>query len=215
MSEREEIASHASHDTSLAVWDLASPVVAGRRATLKVGIACPSGCDLTGTRIDVYNETGTRIGGASLGSAPWPATTALYWAELEVAAPEAEGDHSWSLQATAPLDHARGRPEPSHGHATSIVRFVASRPPEHRVTLEVIDKGSGVPLTGVELRLGRFRAATNEAGIAHVEVPGGTYEVCAWKIGYDVLSITAQIAGDTTIHLEVAVAPEPEQPYWM
>jgi hypothetical protein len=204
VSEREEI---ASHETSFAVWDLASPVVAGRRATLKVGIACPSGCDLAGTRIDVYDETGARVGGGSLGSSPWPATTALYWAELDVAAPEAEGDHSWSLQATAP--------EPSHGHASSIVRFVASRPPEHRVTLEVIEKGSGAPVTGVELRLGRFRAATNEAGIAQVEVPGGTYEVCAWKIGYDVLSRTADIADDTTIHLEVAAAPEPQQPYWM
>jgi hypothetical protein len=83
------------------------------------------------------------------------------------------------------------------------------------VTLEVIEKGSGVPLPGVELRLGRFRAATNEAGIAHVEVPGGTYEVCTWKIGYDVLSHTAHIADDTTIHLEVAVDPGAEQPYWM
>jgi hypothetical protein len=204
MSERKEI---ASHETNFAVWDLASPVVAGRRATLKVGIACSSGCDLTGTRIDVYTETGTRVGGGSLGPAPWPATTALYWAELDVAAPEAEGDHAWSLQATAP--------EPSHGHATSIVRFVASRPPEHTVTLQVIDKSGGVPLTGVELRLGRFRAVTDEAGIAHVEVPGGTYEVCAWTIGYDVLSRTAHVAGDTTIRLEVAVAAEPERPYWM
>jgi hypothetical protein len=222
MSEREEIASPNLHTTSLAVWDFASPVVAGRRATLKVGIACSSGCDLTGTRIDVYDEAGARVGGGSLGSAPWPATIALYWAELEVAAPEAEGGHSWSLQATAPLDQARGAlsdsrkaSEPSHGHATSMVRFVASRPPEHRVTLEVIDRGSAVPLTGVELRLGRFRATTNEAGIARVEVPGGTYEVCAWKIGYDVLSSTAHVTGDTTIRLEVAVAPEPEQPYWM
>ena len=197
----------ASHDVSLAVWDLASPVVAGRRAALKVGIACASGCDLTGTRIDLYDETGTRVGGAHVGSAPWPATTALYWTEIEVAAPRSEGDHSWSLQATAP--------EPSHSHATSIVRVVASRPPEHRVTLEVIEQGSGVPLTGVELRVGRFRAATNEAGIAHVEVPGGTHEVCAWKIGYNVFSSTAHVAGDTTIHLEVAAAPEPEQPYWM
>ena len=204
MSEREEI---AAHDTSLAVWDLASPVVAGRRATLKAGIACSSGCNLTGTRIDVYDETGTRAGGGSLGPAPWPATTALYWAELDVAAPEAEGDHRWSLVATPP--------EPSHGHATSIVRFVASAPPEHCVTLEVIEKDRGIPLTGVELRLGRFRTATNEAGIAQVDVPGGTYEVSAWKIGYDLLSITAHVAGDTTIHLEVAVAPEAEQPYWM
>jgi hypothetical protein len=195
------------HTTSLAVWDFASPVVAGRRATLKVGIACPSGCDLTGTRIDVYTETGARVGGAGVGSTPWPSTTALYWAELDVAAPEAEGEHSWRLQATAP--------EPSHGHATSMVRFVTVRPPEHRVTFEVIDKGSGAPLGGVELRLGRFRAATNEAGIAHVEVPGGTYEVCGWKIGYDVLARTAHVTGDTTIHLEVAAAPEPEQPYWL
>lgn len=204
------------------MWDLAGPVVAGRRATLKIGIACRSGCDLTGTRIDIYSETGKRVGGGRLGSAPWPATTALYWAELDVAAPEAEGDHAWSVHTSAPLDQARGAlsdsrkaPEPLHGQATSIVRVVAVRAPEHRVTVAVIEKGSGVPLTGVELRLGRFRAATNEAGIARVEVAGGTYEVSAWKIGYDVLSSTAHVAADTTIHLEIAVAPQPEQPYWM
>jgi hypothetical protein len=195
------------HATSLAVWDLASPVVAGRRATLKVGVACPSGCDLTGTRIDLYNETGTSVGGGSLGSEPWPATAALYWVELDVAVPDAEGDHAWSLQATTP--------QPLHVHAASTVRFVAVRPPEHRVTLEVIDKGSGAPLPRVELRVGRFRAATNDAGIAHVEVPGGAYEVCGWKLGYHLLSSTVHVSGDTTIHLEGEVALEPEQPYWM
>jgi hypothetical protein len=184
-----------------------APVVAGRRAALKVGVACASGCDLSGTRIDVFDETGTRVGGGHLGPALWPGTTALYWADVDVAAPEAEGDHSWSLHATAS--------ESSHGHATSIVRFVAVGPPEHRVTLEAIEKASAVPLGGVELRLGRFRAATNEAGLAQVDVPGGTYEVSAWKIGYDVLSRTAHVAADTTIRLEVAAAPEAEQPYWM
>jgi hypothetical protein len=159
--EREEI---ASHETSLAVWDLASPVIAGQRATLKVGVTCSSGCDLAGTRIDVYNGTGTRVGGGRLGSVPWPATSSLYWAELDVAAPEADGDHSWSLQATAA--------QPSHQPAVSVVSFVAVRPPEHRVTLEAIEKGTGVPLAGVELRLGVFRATTNEAGVAHLEVPG-------------------------------------------
>ena len=58
-------------------------------------------------------------------------------------------------------------------------------------------------------------AATNDAGIAQVEVPGGTYEVCAWKLGYDLLSSTVLVCGDTTLHLEVEAAPEPEQPYWM
>jgi len=39
--------------------------------------------------------------------------------------------------------------------------------------------------------------------------------VCAWKIGYDLQSLTAPVAGDTTIRLEAAVTPEREQPYWM
>jgi len=196
-----------NHDISLAVWDVPSPVIAGRRATLKAGITCPSGCDLTGTRIDVYDETGARVGAGEAGSVPWPATDALYWAELEVSAPGREGDHSWSVRATAP--------DAPHGHAASVLRFVASRPPEHHVTLEVIDKGSGLPIGGVELRVGGFRTATSETGIAHVVVPGGTYDVCAWKIGYALLSTTVDVAGDATIQLEVTTAPEPEQPYWM
>jgi hypothetical protein len=55
----------------------------------------------------------------------------------------------------------------------------------------------------------------SSAKIAHVEVPGGTYDVCAWKIGYNLLLSTVHVAGETTVHLEVAMTPEPEQPYWM
>jgi len=202
--EREAI---APHEISLAVWDLASPVVAGRRATLKAGASCPSGCDLTGTRIDIYDESGARVGGGRLGPAPWPETAALYWAELDVAAPEGDGDHAWSVHASAP--------ETLHGSATAVVSVVAVSPPEFRVTVEVSEQGSGVPLAGVELRVGRFRAATDEQGHARVEVPGGTYELCAWKLGYAMLSRTTHVAADTTIRLEVAAASEPDQPYWM
>ena len=197
----------AKHDISLAVWDVPTPVVTGRRAALKAGVACASGCDLTGARIDVYDEIGVRVGGGDAASTPWPGSSALYWAECVVAAPETEGEHAWDIRATVP--------DASHGHVTAVHRFVVSRPPEHRVTLEVIEQGSGAPVGGVELRLGRFRATTDDAGIAHVDVPGGTYDVCAWKIGYDLQSVTAPVAGDTTVRLEVAVAPEREQPYWM
>jgi hypothetical protein len=204
VSAREAI---ASHDTSIAVWDLATPVVSGRRATLKVGVACSAGCNLTGARIDVYNDTGARVGGGALGPARWPGASALYWTEFEVAAPDAEGEHSWTLQATVA--------QPSHAPAISSVRVIAVRPPEHRVTLAVTDKDSDMPVAGIELRIGVFRAATNEAGVAHLEVPAGTYDVAAWKIGYDLLSAVAHVTADTTIRLEVAAVPEPEQPYWM
>ena len=196
----------ASHGTSLAVWDLSSPVVIGRRATLKVGLSCTSGCNLAGTLVTAYNDFGERIGTGTLGSAPWPATTALYWAELDLAAPEREGDLSLDIHVTPTLPHA---------DATSVVTLAVSRPPEHRVTLHVTDKASGAPLVGVELRLGRFRTATNDEGSAQVDVPGGRYDVGTWKHGYEVLSRTVDIARDTTIHLELAAVTEPEQPYWM
>jgi hypothetical protein len=197
----------AAHETSLAVWDVTSPVVAGRAATLNVGMTCRSSCDLCGTRIDVYNENGTRIGGGQLGPAPLAATTALYWTAIEVVAPDVEGEHAWSVEASSE--------DPSHGRTTSTVRCIAVRPPEHRVTLRVVQKGTTVPLAGVELRLGVFRAATDEAGITRFEAPAGTYEVAAWKIGYDLLSTSAHVAADTTIDLEIALAAAADQPYWM
>jgi hypothetical protein len=197
----------ASHETGLAVWDLASPVVAGRRATLKVGAACSCGCDLTGTAIAIQTETGRNVGSGTLGPTPWPGTCALYWTELDVAAPDTEGTYSWALQATAP--------EPSHEQVSSQFSVIAVNPPEHRVTLKVVERQTGAPVDAVELRLGIFRAATNDAGVARVEVPGGTYDVTAWKIGYEILSSRADVAADMSIQLEVAAAADPEQPYWM
>lgn len=194
-----------SHEISLAVWDLPSPIFTGRRAKLKVGVRCPAGCDLSRTAVDVYNETGERIGAGTLGSTAWPATTALYWAEVDLVAVECEGDMSLRIHASPPLPHA---------DATSVVRIVVSRPPEHRVTLHVIDKTSGAPLEAVELRLGRFRIATDDKGTAHVEVPGGSYEVGTWKNGYEMLTRTLDVARDMTLHLELATVAEPEQPYW-
>ena len=194
-----------SHEISLAVWDLTSPVVVGRRPTLKIGVSCTAACDLSGTAVDVYNDAGERIGTGRLGSAPWPATAALYWAEVDLVAPEREGDVSLDIRATPTLPHV---------DATSALTFVVSRRPEYRVTLHVIDKTSGAPLTGVELRLGRFRMATDTEGTAHVEVPGGSYEVGTWKNGYEMLTRTLDITRDMTLHLELAAAAEPEQPYW-
>jgi hypothetical protein len=195
-----------THATSIAVWDLTSPVVVGHRPTLKVGVSCASGCRLSGSAVDVCDDRGDRVAAGRLGSAPWPATAALYWVELDLAAPEREGDLSLSIHATPTLPHAA---------ATSVLTVNVSAPPEHRVTLRVIDKTAGTPLAGVELRIGRFRTASDAIGIASVELPGGTYEIGTWKNGYDIVSKTVVIGADTTIDLELTAAREPDQPYWM
>jgi hypothetical protein len=195
------------HDLSLAVWDVPSPAVSGRRTTLKIGISCPSGCSLSGTTIDIRNAEGAAIASGRVGSELWPDTLALYWVELDVAAPETEGTHALSIHAASQ--------DSVHPPLESIVRIVASRPPEHRARFEVIEKGNGLPLSGVELRVGPFRAVTDDGGIACVDVPGGIYEVCAWKIGHDLFTTTTHVAADMSIQLEIAVTLLPDQPYWM
>ena len=197
----------ANHEISLAVWDVPSPVVIGHRTTLKVGISCQSRCSLAGTAIEIRDEQGASIGCGRVGAEPWPGTMALYWVEIDVMTPATDGDRAWSI-AAATADE-------THTPLTSVARVIACRPPEHRVTFEVIEKTCGGPLAGVELRVGAFRAATDDAGIACVAVPGATYDIGTWKLGYKVLSKTTDIARDLTIRLELIAVPEAEQPYWM
>ena len=59
------------------------------------------------------------------------------------------------------------------------------------------------------------QSTTDEEGRAQIDVPAGRYDVHAWKIGYDLLSIAEDITNRTTLRLELAVAAQAEQPYWM
>ena len=69
------------HDTSMAVWDVPSPVVISHPFTVKVGVKCSAPCQLAGRVIDVCDGEGHRVATGTLGDSPWPGTTALYVAE--------------------------------------------------------------------------------------------------------------------------------------
>ena len=211
MSERDETA----HGTSLAVWEVTSPVVARCRASLKAGITCSCGCNLAGTRLEVYNEAGVRVGGAVARPEPWPGTQGLYWASIDVTAPDAEGDHIWTVGAAAHTVSDESGTGTPHEPAIFTHRFVVSRAGEHTVTVAVVEKGSGAPVPGVELRMGMFKATTSDAGTALLHVPRGTYDVIAWKMGYELQSQMAHVGADRVVQLELIAASEPEHPYWM
>src|ERR1051325_2544016 len=85
------------HKTSLAVWDLPSPLVIGRPAKMKIGAKCSAGCRLTDHEIEIHDQANRNIARARLGAAPWSGTTGLYWAELDFSAPAAAGTHTWSV----------------------------------------------------------------------------------------------------------------------
>jgi hypothetical protein len=190
------------HNTSLAVWDVASPLVIGRSSKMKVGAKCSAGCQLTGHEIEIHEPTGQTISRGGLGADPWPGTSGLYWTELDFPTPPTTGTHTWTVTAV-------------HGNARSNFTFVTVLPPEHSLTIRVREKSTQTALADVELRLGVYRACSDYRGLAKIEVAKGSYDFSAWKAGYEHFSTTLDVTDTLTVDMELALVPEPAQPYWM
>ena len=190
------------HKTSLAVWDIASPLVIRRSAKIKVGAKCSAGCQLTGHQIEVRDDTGRMIARSSLGDAAWPGTSGLYWTELDLPAPPIVGTHTWAVTS-------------AHGDARSNFTFITVEPPEHSLTIRIHDKTTQVPLPDAEVRLGVYRASSDDRGLATIELPKGSYSLNIWKLGYQQFSTALDVTDSLTVDVDLDVEPEPEQPYWM
>ncbi len=212
------------HPTSIAVWDVPSPVVAGSRFTVTVGVKCPAACSLTGRPIVVRDAAGAEVGRGRLGSQPAPGTRALYAASVALAAPVEAGVHAWTATfpaagsgappaaeggtaAPQPPETA-APPEAPHAEAQATFSFRAAERPEHRVTVTVCDQQTEAPLAQVEVHLGPYSAATDARGRARVEVPAGRYDLYVRKAGYAPHTGGVAVTGD--VALRVAVAPAPD-----
>jgi hypothetical protein len=191
-----------NHETSLAVWDLASPLVINRPAKMKVGVKCSDGCELSGTVIEIQDAAGRMVACAQLGSATWPGTTGLYWAELDFIAPATAGTNTWAVRSP-------------HGDAFSNVTFITVQPPDHSVTISIRDRATHAPIPGVEVRLDMYRASSDDQGLAKIELPKGCYTLTVWKMGYTHFSTVLDLTGTVVLHVEIEAEPEQEQPYWM
>ena len=117
-----------------------------------------------------------------------------------------EGSHVWTARFS-PLDL-----EIPHSASSLTFSLITVLPPEHRVTVEVIEARTNAPITAGEDRLGTFRTLTNGDGLATLEVPKGKYELNAWKMGYELVTRNLEINSDQTLKIELPVEPEPS-PY--
>jgi hypothetical protein len=193
------------HATSLAVWDLPTHAVTGHRFTIKVGAKSSADCPLVGQRIEICDETGAVAGRATLQASPWPGTSGLYWTEVELIAPANEGVSSWSARfAPTGLESA-------HDKTSSQFHIAVVRPPEHMVTVKIIEKQSAAPVGDVQVRLGAYRGATDQSGLAQIRVGKGRYDLHIWKVGYEAPDRTIDIEDDLAVEIE-AVALPPEDP---
>jgi hypothetical protein len=188
--------------TSLAVWDIPSPVVMGSRFAIKVGAKSAADCELKDTSIEVCDASGAVVARGQLGDTPWSGTTALYWTVVELTAPEAEGLNAWSIRfAAAEL-------ELPHDGSAAEFRVAVVRPPEHRLTVKVVEKDSKAPIEDVQIRLGAYAAATGPSGTAEIMMPKGVHELHVWKAGYEAPGRPVEIKDDIAVEVEATVVPE-------
>ena len=191
-----------AHRTSLAVWDVPSPVEMGRTLTCRIGAKCAQGCDLSGREVEVLDEVGGRLATVALGDASLAGSSGLFWGEVDLAVPPVEGLVHRAVELPAqemPLAHESAR------HRFS---FAAAKPTEHKVTVEVVQEGSGEPVPAAEVRLGAYRGSTDAAGRAVVAVAQGSYELLVWKVGYEAPTKALEIEENSTVRVEAELLPD-------
>lgn len=199
------------HATSIAVWDVPSPIAFGDEFKLKVGVGCSAGCKLTGSEIEIYDHEGERVATDTLGDVPWSGATALSCAEVELKAPSMEGRYRWTVKFPKP------DLELPHEEASCTFALAAARQPEHVVTVEAIDRDTKTPVKNalVVLRPRKYRgyiysSRTDDSGVARLSVPKGEYQTAVKGDGKESFPGIIKVASDVTIKAELLVL-EPER----
>jgi hypothetical protein len=190
------------HGTSLAVWDIPSPIVKGERFAIKVGAKSAANAELKGLEIAILDNSNAVVARGRLRDTPWPGTTALYWDEVELPSPAENGLSQWWVRF-APM----GLALPHDGTAAEFTAAIVE-PPQHRLTVKVIEQNSKAPIEDVQIRLGAFRGATGPSGLAEVMMPKGRYDLQIWKAGYEAPARPVHINADLAVEIEATALPE-------
>ena len=136
--------------------------------------------------LSVFDQQGSQVGAAKLGSEIWPETDALYVAEVEAEAPPSAGAHQWEVRTAAwdcELPHEAG------AVAVSL-RVVAA--PDCEVTVEAVDREKQAPIKGARVVMHPYRAMTDENGVARVKVTKGHYDILVSASKYVAVSTTVR-----------------------
>ena len=196
------------HETSLAAWDIPSPVVRGTGFALKVGAKCTSACALEGKPVEIRDEKGKLMASSALGAAAWEGTAALYWTTVSAKAPKKLGLHAWSVGFSG------AELKLPHGAATARFSFVVVPEPEHSVRVTVIDKATKAPVKGAQVRLGLYRAITGENGAVRLKVAKGSFPLVVTHARYEMPESRVQVSKDVRVKVAAEAIPE-EDPFAM
>jgi hypothetical protein len=190
-----------AHATRVVVWDVPAAVEPGTAVRVKVGVRCAADCSSAGRRVEVRDEQGNVVASGSVGDVPWPGTSALYYAEIELPAPTVEGLHAREA-VVAPLhgDTAGGA---AHDVASAAFHIRTAQAPECRLRVVAVDARSRMPVPGAKVVVHPYHALTDLDGIAELRVPKGAYRLFVSGRDRFPFRSDGEIKGDVTIEAEL------------
>lgn len=196
---RLDVAAAEAHATRVVVWDVPPTVERGKSFGIKLGVQCRAECRPAGWPVDVHDHEGQRQASVALSDVPASGTAALYYAEVDLTAPDAVGLFSWEARAPG-----NGAEIP---HAGGTVRFGVRvvPPPECRVTVLAVDAERHTPIGGARVVMHPYRAVTDKRGVAEVRVPKGAYRLFVSGPKHLPFRQDGEMTTDVTIRAELAL----------
>lgn len=190
------------HNTHIVVWDLPTAIECGSKFNVKFGVKCSNECRPDAWVLEVSDSDGNKLASATLSDEVWPDTSALYYTEVELTAPDSEGLHAWEVKFPA-----TELAIPHSGCVASFnVRVVAA--PDCVLTVEAIDRETQTPVEGARVVIHPYRAFTDEHGLAQVKVPKGKYRLFVSGKNYFPFRSDSEVKTDMTIRAELTLDQE-------
>jgi hypothetical protein len=189
-----------AHVTRIVVWDAPPAVECGAAFRVKVGVKCVAECRAAPWHVAIRDADGNNFASAQVGDAPWPGTSALYYADIELRAPETEGLHAMEATVPAIIDETGHE---THAAASVPFNVRAVRAPECVLKVVAVDARSHMPIPGAKVVVHPYRALTDVDGVAEIRLPKGTYRL--FVSGHERFPFRSdgEISGDLTITAEL------------
>lgn len=209
------------HSRQIVVWDVPATIERGAAFRLKAGVRCEAACEPDPWRVEVRDHDGKTIADAELNVEAWPGTAALYYAELELEAPAAEGLHAWTAVAPAAAGSEAGepyaergksapaRPAVAHGEASASFNVRVVPTPECRLTVVALDRQQQTPIAGARVVVHPYRASTDADGVAEIGLPKGPFRLFVSGREHLPFRTDGELTADTTIRAELDLDIEP------
>ena len=190
------------HSTRVVVWDVPSTIESGETFSVKLGVNCSGECRPDGWTVEVRDQDGEGRATVTFGGEPWPGTSALYYAEVELSAPDTDGLHTWEARALADGLHL------PHAEAVASFGVRVVPAPECLLMVVAVDMESQTPVQGAKVVVHPYKTFTDERGVAEVRIPKGEYRLFVSGKKYFPFRSDGEMKADVTIKAELVVDRE-------